>query len=327
MELEITAPRDDSLAEARRVLALEREAIQAVAEAIDDAFARAVEYILTLEGRLVVVGMGKSGIIAQKIAATFASTGTPAQFVHAAEAQHGDLGMITRADVVLALSHSGETDEVRGMLPALKRLGIPLIGMTGKRGSSLARHADIVLHVPVEKEACPMNLAPTASTTAALALGDALAVVVLNRRGFRPEDFARFHPAGSLGRRLKCVGELMHRGRELPLVDSAASLREAIVTMSRCRLGITGVLVDGALGGCLTDGDLRRILESGQADMEAPVGRVMHPKPRTISEDHLASEAVRIMEENKITVLFVTDSEGGLVGAIHMHDLLQAGVA
>jgi len=327
MELEITAPRDDSLAEARRVLALEREAIQAVAEAIDDAFARAVECILTLEGRLVVVGMGKSGIIAQKIAATFASTGTPAQFVHAAEAQHGDLGMITRADVVLALSHSGETDEVRGMLPALKRLGIPLIGMTGKRGSSLARHADIVLHVPVEKEACPMNLAPTASTTAALALGDALAVVVLNRRGFRPEDFARFHPAGSLGRRLKCVGELMHRGRELPLVDSAASLREAIVTMSRCRLGITGVLVDGALGGCLTDGDLRRILESGQADMEAPVGRVMHPKPRTISEDHLASEAVRIMEENKITVLFVTDSEGGLVGAIHMHDLLQAGVA
>jgi len=329
MELGMMAapPSNDWLDEARDVLSLECEAIQAVATAIDDTFIRAAECILALKGRLVVVGMGKSGIIAQKIAATFASTGTPAQFVHAAEAQHGDLGMITRADVVLVLSHSGETDEVCGMLPALKRLGIPLIGLTGKRDSSLARHADIVLHVPVEKEACPMNLAPTASTTAALALGDALAVVVLNRRGFRPEDFARFHPAGSLGRRLKCVGDLMHRGRELPLVDSTATLREAIITMSRCRLGITGVLVGGTLGGCLTDGDLRRILESGQAEMEAPVGKVMHPEPRTISEDHLASEAVRIMEENKITVLFVTDTNGGLVGAIHMHDLLQAGVA
>ncbi len=321
------SPPNGWLDEARHVLSLECAAIQAVAAAIDDAFVRAAECILALKGRLVVVGMGKSGIIAQKIAATFASTGTPAQFVHAAEAQHGDLGMITRADVVLALSHSGETDEVCGMLPALKRLGIPLIGLTGKHDSSLARHADIVLHVPVEKEACPMNLAPTASTTAALALGDALAVVVLNRRGFRPEDFARFHPAGSLGRRLKCVGDLMHRGRELPLVDSTATLREAIVTMSRCRLGITGVLANGTLGGCLTDGDLRRILESGQTDMEAPVGKVMHPRPRTISEDHLASEAMRIMEENKITVLFVTDTDGNLVGAIHMHDLLQAGVA
>jgi len=326
-EVSTPASHTEWMEEARRVLALEREAIQAVETAVGDAFVRAAECILGLEGRLVVVGMGKSGIIAQKIAATFASTGTPAQFVHAAEAQHGDLGMITRADVVLVLSHSGETDEIRGMLPALKRLGIPIIGMTGKQDSSLARHADIVLYVPVEKEACPMNLAPTASTTAALALGDALAVVVLGRRGFRPEDFARFHPAGSLGRRMKCVGDLMHRGRELPLVDSASSLREAIVTMSRCRLGITGVLVDGVLGGCLTDGDLRRILESGQVDMEVPVGRVMHPKPRTISENHLASEAVRIMEENKITVLFVTDAKGRLAGAIHMHDLLQAGVA
>jgi len=327
MNTHATSPQTDWLAQARRVFALESEAIEAVSAAVGKEFTRAVECILALEGRLVVVGMGKSGIIAQKIAATFASTGTPAQFVHAAEAQHGDLGMITRADVVLALSHSGETEEVRGMLPAVKRLGIPLIGITGNPASSLARHADIVLHVPVKKEACPMNLAPTASTTAALALGDALAVVVLGRHGFKPEDFARFHPAGSLGQRLKCVGDLMHRGRELPLVNAGATLREAIVSMSRCRLGIAGVLRDGSLGGCLTDGDLRRILESGQADMEAPVEHVMHPQPRTISEDHLASEAVRLMEENKITVLFVTDAEGRLTGAIHMHDLLQAGVA
>lgn len=327
MNTSTASSQPDWLTQARQVLALECEAVQAVSAAVGEEFARAVECILALEGRLVVVGMGKSGIIAQKIAATFASTGTPAQFVHAAEAQHGDLGMITRTDVVLALSHSGETEEVRGMLPAIKRLGVPLVGITGNPASSLAQHADIVLHVPVSKEACPMNLAPTASTTATLALGDALAVVVLGRHGFKSEDFARIHPAGSLGRRLKCVGDLMHRGRELPLVNADASLREAIVAMSRCRLGIAGVLTDGALGGCLTDGDLRRVLETGKADMEAPVKQVMHPRPRTISEDHLASEAVRIMEENKITVLFVTDAEGGLAGAIHLHDLLQAGVA
>jgi len=319
--------RKDWLTEARRVLAIEGEAIQALSGSLDESFGQAVDCILSIKGRLVVVGMGKSGIIAKKIAATFASTGTPAQFVHAAEATHGDLGMITKADVVLALSHSGETHEVRGLLPTIKRLGAPLIGITGKRNSSLARHADIALHVPVNQEACPMNLAPTASTTAALALGDALAIVVLGQRGFKPEDFARFHPAGSLGRRLMRVGELMHRGKELPLVSFDASLREAIVTMSRGRLGIAGVLEEGALAGCLTDGDLRRILEAGQVDMNAPVSQTMHPQPLTISEDHLAGEAIRIMEENKITVLFVKNARDEVAGAIHLHDLLQAGVA
>ena len=319
--------REDWLAEARHVLAIEHDAIQAVSQSLSAEFPQAVDCILSLNGRLVVVGMGKSGIIAKKIAATFASTGTPAQFVHAAEATHGDLGMITKSDVVLALSHSGETHEVRGLLPTIKRLGVPLIGITGKRHSSLGQHADIVLHVPVEKEACPMNLAPTASTTAALALGDALAVVVLGQRGFKPEDFARFHPAGSLGRKLMRVSDLMRRGKKLPLVDSDASLREAIATMSHGRLGIAGVLESGKLAGCVTDGDLRRILETGQVDMDAPISRTMHPEPHIISEDHLASEAIRIMEENRITVLFVADTSGELDGIIHMHDLLQAGVS
>ncbi len=315
------------LTDARTVLRLEASAIDAVAAALNGDFCRAVQAILQLDGRLVVLGMGKSGIIAQKVAATFASTGTPAFFVHAAEAQHGDLGMITRQDAVLAFSHSGETSEVIGLLPVIKRMGIPLMAVTGNTASSLAKHADMVLHVDVTQEACPMNLAPTASTTAALALGDALAVVVLQQRGFSHEDFALFHPAGSLGRKLMRVEELMHKGKALPMVASEAPLKEAIMTMSSHRLGVTGVQHDGKLVGCLTDGDLRRILESGHLDLGCPVAEVMHRKPKTIGATHLASEAVHLMEEKKITTLFVLDADGGVSGVVHLHDLLQAGEA
>ncbi len=315
------------LAEARNVLRMEAAAIDTTSAALNDDFCRAVRTVLQLNGRLVVVGMGKSGIIAQKVAATFASTGTPAFFVHAAEAQHGDLGMITRQDAVLAFSHSGETAEVIGLLPVMKRMGVPLIAVTGKTASSLARHADMVLHVDVSQEACPMNLAPTASTTAALALGDALAVVVLQQRGFSPEDFALFHPAGSLGRKLMRVEELMHKGKALPMVSSDTPLKDAIVMMSSRRLGVTGVEQDGRLVGCLTDGDLRRILESGHFELGQPVSEVMHRHPRTIEASHLASEAVHLMEEKKITTLFVLGGDGCVSGVVHLHDLLQAGEA
>jgi len=315
------------LSAARRVLAIEREALARVAEALNEDFCRAVARILELDGRLVVVGMGKSGIIAKKIAATFASTGTPAFFVHAAEAQHGDLGMITRHDAVLALSHSGETEEVVRLLPTIKRMGADLIAMTGNAASTLANHADMVLHVDVAREACPHNLAPTASTTAALALGDALAVAVLEQRGFSPEDFARFHPAGSLGRRLMRVRDVMHAGEDMPLVGLEAPLREAIVTISAGRLGIVGVLEEGRLVGCLTDGDLRRLMESGRLELERPAGELMHAHPQTIAPDHLAGEAVRLMEERKITQLFVVDDGDRPIGVVHLHDLLQAGVA
>ncbi len=315
------------LQQAEHVLDIEIAALRAQQHALDKDFLAAVECILTLKGRLVVIGMGKSGIIARKIAATFASTGTPAFFVHAAEAQHGDLGMITEDDAVLALSHSGETDEVCGLLPTIKRLGARLIAMTGKPQSTLGHLADMVLHVPVQEEACPMNLAPTASTTATLALGDALAVVVLKQRGFREEDFARVHPAGSLGRKLMSVAELMHSGDALPMVAQDAHLKEAIMMMSQHRMGITGVSdADGKLLGCISDGDLRRILESGQVDLHAPALALAHPKPQTIASDHLASEAVRRMEQHKVTTLFVTEQQQ-VVGIVHLHDLLQAGIA
>ncbi len=317
----------DWLDEARRVLDDEQNGLIALKEALGEEFIHAVEAILALEGRLVVLGMGKSGIIAKKIAATLASTGTPAFFVHAAEALHGDLGMITRSDAVMAISHSGETAEVCGLLPTVKRLGVALIGITGNTKSTLARYADIVLHIPVSQEACPMNLAPTTSTTATLALGDALAVVTLKHRGFKPEDFARVHPAGSLGRKLMQVKELMHKGAELPMVEAGATLREAIVSMSTGRLGITGIVRQGELIGCLSDGDLRRILESGEVDLARPAEEAMHENPRRIPEDSLASEAVRLMEETKITVLFVEDASGRVTGIVHMHDLLQAGIA
>ncbi len=312
--------------QASRVLDIEIAALEAQKSALNDDFVAAADLILHLKGKLIIIGMGKSGIIARKIAATFASTGTPAFFVHAAEAQHGDLGMISAGDAVLALSHSGETDEVCGLLPTIKRLGTPLIAMTGNQKSTLAKHADYVLHIPVTQEACPMNLAPTASTTATLAMGDALAVVILQHRGIEPEDFARVHPAGSLGRRLKTVSDVMHRGDAVPMVTPDTHLSEAIVTMSSYRLGITAVGFQGELLGCLTDGDLRRILQQGKVDMQMLVSSVMHTTPHTIEQDLLATEAVRYMEEKKVTVLFVTQHKK-LVGVVHLHDLLEAGIA
>ena len=313
--------------QAKKVLDIEIAALELQKSALNIDFVKAATLILNLKGKLVIIGMGKSGIIARKIAATFASTGTPAFFVHAAEAQHGDLGMITSDDAVLALSHSGETDEVCGLLPTIKRLGAPIIAMTGGKTSTLAQHADFLLHIPVTEEACPMNLAPTASTTATLALGDALAVVVLKQRGIQPEDFARVHPAGSLGRRLMSVADVMQVGDKIPMVSPQAHLSDAIYTMSSYRLGITGVGEAKKLEGCLTDGDLRRILQQeGQLDMTIPIASVMHVSPHTITDTHLASEAVRMMEEKKVTVLFVTNDNGELVGVIHLHDLLEAGI-
>jgi len=323
MKSKITPQQQSWLDKAHRVLDIEIAAIKAQHDVLGSEFIQAVETILALDGRLVVVGMGKSGIIAKKIASTFASTGTPAFFVHAAEAQHGDLGMITGHDAVLALSHSGETAEVCGLLPELHRRGAKVIAITGNTNSTLARHADSVLYIPVDKEACPLNLAPTASTTATLALGDALAVVVLKQRGFREEDFARVHPAGSLGRKLLRVTDVMHSGDELPLVTADASLREAIMVMSSHRLGVTGVTEAGKLTGCLTDGDLRRILESGDLDIEAPVRMQMHPEPATITANKLASEALHCMETRKIMVLFVCDNAQQALGVVHMHDILQ----
>ncbi len=319
---------NDWIAQAATVLDIEKAALEEQKQALGQSFVDAANMILNLKGKLVVIGMGKSGIIARKIAATLASTGTPAFFVHAAEAQHGDLGMITRDDAVLALSHSGETDEVCGLLPTIKRLGAPIIAMTGGKTSTLAKHADYVLHIPVTEEACPMNLAPTASTTATLALGDALAVVVLKHRGIQPEDFARVHPAGSLGRRLMRVADVMHGMDKVPMVAPDASLSDAIYTMSSHRFGITGVGQGANLQGCLTDGDLRRILQrQAQVDMAMPVSQVMHKAPHTIAEHHLATEAVHQMESKKITVLFVTNAAGELVGIVHLHDLLQAGIS
>jgi len=319
----ISAQQQAWLDKAHRVFDIEIAAIRAQHDVLGAAFVQAVETILALQGRLVVVGMGKSGIIAKKIASTFASTGTPAFFVHAAEAQHGDLGMITGQDAVLALSHSGETAEVCGLLPEIRRRGASVIAITGNIDSTLARYADAVLHIPVDKEACPLNLAPTASTTATLALGDALAVVVLKQRGFKEEDFARVHPAGSLGRKLLRVSDVMHSGDALPLVAADASLQDAIMSISSHRLGITGIVENGKLSGCLTDGDLRRIIESGNLDIKAPVHHHMHPEPSTIAADKLASEALHCMEERKITVLFVCDEAGGAIGVVHMHDILQ----
>jgi len=311
------------LNKANKVLSIEISALEALQASLANDFCDVIACILELQGRLVVVGMGKSGIIARKIAATFASTGTPAFFVHAAEAQHGDLGMITRQDAVLLLSHSGETEEVCNLLPPLRRLGATLIAMTGNPDATLAKHADMVLHIPVSQEACPMNLAPTASTTAALALGDALAVVVLKERGFREEDFARVHPAGSLGRKLLKVEDVMHT--DVPMVLQTQPLRDAITTMSSHRMGITGVKNNEGLCGCITDGDLRRILESGDVNLAQPAKAFMHTLPHTIAPNVLASEAIRLMEDLKVTSLFVCE-QTQVVGIVHLHDALQSGL-
>jgi arabinose-5-phosphate isomerase len=289
---------------------------------LDESFDRAVDRILAAKGRVVCSGMGKSGIVMQKIAATLASTGTPAFFLHPAEAIHGDLGMVVEGDIVLAASYSGTTEELLRLVEILNRLGVPLIAITGNAQSPIARAADLHLAVAIDKEACPLNLAPTASTTATLALGDALAVALQEARGFTPEDFARFHPGGRLGKQLLRVSELMHAGDKLPSVTVATPMRDAIYEMSKKGLGITGVVDDGGrLVGVISDGDLRRALERDEQLLQKSAGDCMKPNPRTIDGDVLAPAALREMEQYRITSLFVCDAERRLVGIVHLHDL------
>jgi arabinose-5-phosphate isomerase len=312
----------------RDVIALEADALSAMARRIDAQFALACRIVQGCQGRVVVTGMGKSGHIGGKIAATLASTGTPAFFVHPGEASHGDIGMITTQDVVLAISHSGETEEILTILPIIKRLGVKMVALTGNAKSTIARQADAVLDCAVDQEACPLNLAPTASTTAALAMGDALAVALLKARGFTQEDFARSHPAGALGRRLLLyVSDIMHTGTEIPQVNETATLREALLEMTSKGLGMTGVVDKGnRLVGILTDGDLRRILNRGVDIHTAKIADVMTRNPRTETADRLAAETVHFMRTYKINGVFVVDAEQRVLGALNVHDLLRAGV-
>ncbi|HWP19638.1 MAG TPA: KpsF/GutQ family sugar-phosphate isomerase [Burkholderiaceae bacterium] len=295
---------------------------------LGEPFARAVEAILRCSGRVVVTGMGKSGHVGRKIAATLASTGTPAMFVHPAEASHGDLGMITPQDLVLAISNSGESDELTAILPVLKRLFIPLVAMTGRRESTLARHADIVLDTSVAKEACPLNLAPTASTTAQLALGDALAVALLDARGFKEEDFARSHPGGALGRKLLThVRDVMRTGAQVPRVSPSTGFTDLMREMSAKGLGATAVVdADDHVLGIFTDGDLRRWIEKGADLRSMTAEQVMTRRPKLVREDELAVEAADLMEEARITSVLVVDVAGRLVGALNTHDLMRAKV-
>ena len=322
-------PAGDFAASGRRVFDIEREGLAAVAARLDGQFSAACRLMLGCRGRVVCLGMGKSGHVARKIAATLASTGTPAFYVHPGEAGHGDLGMITDADVVLALSYSGESDEILMLLPVLKRQGNPLIAMTGRPQSTLARECDLHLDVSVPAEACPLALAPTASTTASLAMGDALAVALLEARGFTSDDFARSHPAGALGRRLLLhIADVMHAGDEVPAVGPDATLGDALLEMSRKRLGMTAVVdADRRLLGLFTDGDLRRTLADPGTDVRTTrIDRVMTRTPVTIDADALAVEAAQRMETHKINALLVIDGERRVVGALNIHDLLRARV-
>ena len=322
------ADADRLLALAREVLDTESAGIERLARRLDGTFVAAVRIMQACSGRIVITGIGKSGHIARKIAATLASTGTPAFFVHAAEASHGDLGMIQADDVVVALSYSGETSEILTILPILKRQGAKLIALTGSSRSTLAREADVALDVSVDREAGPLGLAPTASTTAALALGDALALALLEARGFTAEDFARAHPGGALGRKLLVrVTEVMHHGDALPRVPVNATLKDALLEMTGKRLGMIAVVNDnGSLAGVYTDGDLRRTLVRGMDVHAVTVAEVMNPRPHTIRSDKLAAEAVQYMQKFSINGLLVLDEQDRVVGAFNMHDLFRAGV-
>ena len=313
---------------AREALRIEARALHALIDRIDGSMAEAVEAVLGCQGRVIVMGMGKSGHVGRKIAATLASTGTPAFFVHPAEASHGDLGMVTEQDVVLALSNSGESDELAVILPVIKRLGVKLIAITGGAQSTLAQHADCVLDSRVDQEACPLNLAPTASTTAQMALGDALAVALLDARGFRPEDFARSHPGGALGRKLLThVKDLMRQGEALPRVAADASFLALMKVMSAKGLGCAAIVdADNHLLGVFTDGDLRRLIENGTDLRPLLAGEVMHRSPRSIRAEALAVDAADLMEEARITVVLVVDEAQRLVGAISLNDLMRAKV-
>ena len=317
-----------ALALARETLHTEAQAVAAAAERLGGAFVQAVQLVLSGSGRVVVMGMGKSGHVGRKMAATLASTGTPAMFVHPAEASHGDLGMITVGDVVLAISNSGESDELTVLLPVLKRMQVPLIAMTARADSTLARHADWVLDTSVAKEACPHNLAPTASTTVQMAMGDALAVALLDARGFRPEDFARSHPGGTLGRKLLThVRDVMRNGDAVPTVPLTASVTDLMREISAKGLGASAVLDDeGGIAGIFTDGDLRRLIEQG-TDLRTAIARdVMRPRPRTVQEDALGVEAADLMEAHRISSVLVVNAQGRLCGALNTHDLMRAKV-
>jgi arabinose-5-phosphate isomerase len=315
---------------ARKVIQIEAEAVATLAARLDENFARAVEMVLACAGRVIVTGMGKSGLICQKMAATMASTGTPTIFLHPAEGVHGDLGMLMKGDVVIAVSNSGETEEIARILPTIKRMGLPLISMTGNPTSTLARAGDVFLDISIKEEACPLQLAPTASTTVTLAMGDALAVALLLQRGFREEDFALYHPGGALGKRLLLrVEDLMHVGEDVPTVNANTPLKDALYVISSKKLGITGVVDDqGNLVGVFTDGDLRRKIEQGIEVLNRPIGELMGGKPKRILRSNLAAKSLQRMEEYQITSLFVFDSEEDQkpIGIIHLHDLLKAGV-
>jgi arabinose-5-phosphate isomerase len=317
-----------SLDEGKRVLAIEARAVQTLIDRLDDRFTKAVDLLFDCKGKVVVSGMGKSGLVGQKIAATLASTGTPAFFLHPAEGIHGDLGMVGRRDAIIAISNSGETQEILQLLPYVERMGIPIVAMSGRMTSTLAKHSDVALDVSVSEEACPMGLAPTASTTATMALGDALAVALLQRRGFKQEDFAQFHPGGTLGRRLLVrVKDLMHAGADVPRVEESVTGTTAMLEMTAKKLGMTTV-VDrtGALTGVITDGDLRRFIQRGGDFMNATAGELASRNPKSIGPDDLAAKAVELMERHSITTLVVTEENRTIAGVIHLHDLLKSGI-
>lgn len=315
---------------AKEVISIEKEALTEIEKKIDKNFEEACKILLECKGKVVVTGIGKSGIIGQKIAATFASTGTPAFFMHPSEGLHGDLGMLSKNDVVIAISNSGETDEIMKLLPIIKRMGNKLIVMTGRKKSSLAKSGDVVIDIGVKKEACPLNLAPTASTTATLAMGDALAVALIKLRGFKEEDFAFRHPAGALGKKLFLkVSDLMHTGQDIPLVSEDASMKDAIYVISSKKLGTVGVTdKKGYLVGVITDGDLRRAIEKYENIFKMKASDIMTKNPKYILKDELAVKALQVMESYSITTLFVFEKEGDRipVGIIHLHDILKAGV-
>lgn len=315
--------------EAKKILRIEASAVEALISRIDESFVEAIDIMYACSGKVVVTGMGKSGIIGKKIAATLASTGTPALFLNPAEGSHGDVGMVSKGDVVLAISNSGDTEEITRILPTLKRLDIRIISMTGSKESLLTRSSDVSLDISVHEEACTMGLAPTASTTATLAMGDALAISLLNKKGFTEEDFALFHPGGNLGKRLLLtVEDLMHSGDAVPIVRTDTLMKEAIIEISSKRLGITAVTNDDrVLEGVITDGDLRRGLEKwGEDFFSLKAGDVMTHRPKNLRKNMLAAKAVAMMEKYSITVLMVTDDDNNIDGILHLHDLLKAGI-
>ncbi|HTM63637.1 MAG TPA: KpsF/GutQ family sugar-phosphate isomerase [Gammaproteobacteria bacterium] len=312
----------------RAVIRTEAEMISKLADRIGEDFSRACHYLLDCTGRIIVIGVGKSGHISKKIAATLASTGSPAFFIHPSEAKHGDIGMITKQDAIIAISYSGESEEMVALLPYIKRLGIPLIALTGKPHSSLAKNATVHLDVSVEKEACPLGLAPTSSTTASLVMGDALAMALLDKRGFTQDDFALSHPGGTLGRRLLLrVNEIMHQSMNIPTVSQGASLKEALLEMSQKKLGMTTIIdAAGKLIGIFTDGDVRRALDNNADIHKTSIDSIMTKNPKTIRSDMLAAEALSMMETFKITSLVITNDQQQPDGIIHIHDILRAGV-